>query len=164
VPRLFSALRYAGRSRRERCDLLEAALELVGVAMVAVGPDGRLTHANRHARELLGAGCGALGTYPDTWMRELRPRTASGVALPLEDLAPIRALEGEVVRGLDVLVALQRGDVLLETAARPAKDRRGRPRGAVVTLLDVTERRLLEGRMSDTDWAAWQSGPAARAE
>jgi PAS domain-containing protein len=129
--------------------------------MVAVGADGCLTHANRHARELLGAGCGALGTYPDTWMRELRPRTASGIAMPLEDLAPIRALEGEVVRGLDVLVALPRGDVLLETAARPAKDRRGRRRGAVVTLVDVTERRVIEGRMRAATRTPWQSGPAA---
>ncbi|HEX9481120.1 MAG TPA: PAS domain-containing protein [Solirubrobacteraceae bacterium] len=161
MPRLFSALRYAGRSGRDSSDLLEAALELVGVAMVAVGPDGRLTHANRHARELLGAGCGALGTYPDTWMRELRPRTASGVPILIEDLAPIRALEGEVVSGVDVLVALPRGDVLLETAARPAKDRRGRRRGAVVTLVDVTELRSLEGRMRATEWAPWQPDPAA---
>jgi PAS domain-containing protein len=150
VPRLPSALRSAGRGRRDSSDLLEAALELVGVAMVAVDHDGCITHANRHARELLGAGCGALGTYPDTWMRELRPRTASGVPVPIEDLAPIRALEGEVVRGIDVLVALPRGDVLLETAARPAKDHRGRRRGAVVTLLDVTERRNLEGRVRAT--------------
>ncbi len=140
--------------------LLEAALEVVGVAMLACAADGRLTHANRHARELLGAGCPALGTYPDTWMRELRPRTASGVALPIEDLPPVRALEGEVVRSVDVLVALPGGDVLLETAARPASDARGRRRGAVMTLSDVTERRRLEGKMRDASWAPWQGEPS----
>lgn len=129
---------------------------MVGVAMLACAADGRLTHANRHARELLGAGCPALGTYPDTWMRELRPRTASGVALPLEDLPPVRALEGEVVKGVDVLVELPCGDVLLETAARPANDQRGRRRGAVITLADVTERRSLEGRMREPGWAPWR--------
>jgi len=65
------------------------------------------------------------------------------------------------VSGVDVLVALPRGDVLLETAARPAKDRRGRRRGAVVTLVDVTELRSLEGRMRATEWAPWQPDPAA---
>ena len=132
---------------------------MVGVAMLACAADGRLTHANRHARELLGTGCPALGTYPDTWMRELRPRTASGVALPLEDLPPVRALEGEVVKGVDVLVALPGGDVLLETAARPANDARGRRRGAVMTIADVTERRTLEGRMRTPGWAPWRSEP-----
>jgi len=160
VPRL-PLLRPLGLAQRDSPELLEAALELVDVAMVAVACDGCLTHANRHARELLGAGCGALGTYPDTWMRELHPRTASGVPLPLEDLPPIRALEGEVVRGVDVLVALPSGDLLLEVAARPAKDRRGRRRGAVVTLADVTERRTLEGRMRASALASWQRGPAA---
>ena len=134
---------------------------MVGVAMLACAADGRLTHANRHARELLGAGCPALGTYPDTWMRELRPRTASGVALPLEDLPPVRALEGEVVKGVDVLVALPGGDVLLETAARPANDRRGRPCGAVVTIADVTERRSRESRMRAPGWAPWRPAPGS---
>ncbi len=160
----LSPLRAARKGRTDSPHLLEAALELVGVAMIACAADGRLTHANRHARELLGAGCPALGTYPDTWMRELRPRTASGVALPLEDLPPVRALEGEVVSGVDVLVSLPSGaEVLLETAARPAKDGRGRRRGAVVTLADVTERRSLERRMRDLQagsaWAPWQPGP-----
>jgi PAS domain-containing protein len=141
---------------------LEAALELVGVAMIACARDGRLTHANRHARELLGAGCPALGTYPDTWMRELCPRTASGVPLPVEDLPPVRALDGEVVQGVDVLVTLPRGEVLLEAAARPANDRRGRRCGAVVTLADVTERRTLERRMHASGWAPWQPGPERR--
>ncbi len=141
--------------------LLDAALEMVGVAMLACASDGRLTHANRHARELFGTGCAALGTYPDTWLRELRPRTASGVAMPLEDLPPIRALEGEVVKGVDVLVALAGGDVLLETAARPASDARGRRRGAVITVHDVTERRTQEGRMRDPGWAPWKPSGGA---
>ena len=129
------------------------------MATVACAYDGRLTHANRHAREMLCAGSPPLGSYPDTWIRVLQPRTASGLALPLEDLPPVRALAGEVVAGVDVLVSLPAGELLLETAARPANDRRGRRRGAIVTLVDVTERRMLEGRMRRPGWVPWRSEP-----
>ncbi len=142
--------------------LLDAALEMAAIAMLAVAPDGRLTHANGRARELLGTACAALGTYPDTWLRELRPRTASGVAMPLEDLPPLRALDGEVVKGVDVLVALPAGDTLLEAAARPAGDARGRTRGAIVTLADVTELRALETRTRSAGWAPWKHGRPTR--
>ncbi len=160
VPRLSLPAGAARRIRRDSAHLLDAALEISTVAMLACAADGRLTHANRHARELLCSGCPPLGSYPDTWMRVLRPRTASGVALPLEDLPAVRALAGEVVAGVDVLIALPAGDVLLETSARPANDARGRRRGAVVTLVDVTERRSLEGRMRGPDWTPWSSEPA----
>jgi PAS domain-containing protein len=155
VPRLRLPL----RARHADSDhLLEAALEIAGVAMIACARDGRLTHVNRHARDLLGAGCPFIGSYPDLWLRELRPRTASGVLLPLEDLPPVRALCGEVVASVDVLVTLPGGDVLLEASARPANDGRGRRRGAVTTLVDVTERRRLEGTMRSPDWTPWRSG------
>jgi len=137
--------------------MLEAALEIAGVAMIAVEADGRLTHVNRHARALLGPGCMTVGSYPPAWVEELQPRTASGVALPLEDLPSVRALCGEVVRAIDVLIALPGGDVLLEASARPANDRRGRRRGAVVTLKDVTELRRLEGRMRAPEWTPWRA-------
>jgi diguanylate cyclase len=150
--------------RRRRADghLLDAALELAGVAMIACAADGRLTHANRHARALLGAALPALGSYPDTWFHDLKPRTASGVALPLEDLPIVRALAGEVVCGVDVLIALPGGgEMLVEAAARPANDPRGRRRGAVVMLADVTERRRQERRMRSPGWAPWsdEEGP-----
>jgi PAS domain-containing protein len=149
-------LKRAAPRRAASEPLLDAALELAGVAMLVCAADGRLTHANRHARALLGAGCPAVGTYPDTWVRELRPRTASGIVLPLEDLPPVRALAGEVVESVDVLVALPDGDALLEAAARPANDRRGRRRGAVTSLTDVTARRRQEGRMRSPGWTPWR--------
>jgi PAS domain-containing protein len=156
VTSLRAPLRPSCLRRDDSRHLLEAALEIAGVAIVTCAADGRLTRVNCHARELLGASCPALGTYPDTWVGDLRPRTASGIAMPIEDLPPMRALQGEVVSGVDVLVSLPGGDVLLETAARPASDARGRTRGAVVTLADVTGRRRDEGRIRDGGWAPWK--------
>ena len=48
-----------------------------------------------------------------------------------EDLPPVRALEGETVRGVEVLVTIQGNDVLLSTRASPVNDEKGRRRGAV---------------------------------
>jgi len=141
---VLAARPRGGISAADAHHVLAAALEAVGEAIVVCGRDGRVTHLNRHARELLGAGCDGRGTDAATWMRALQPRTASGLALPAEDLPPLRALAGEVVQCVDVLVTLCGRETLLEVCARPASDARGRTRGAIVTLRDVTEPRREE--------------------
>jgi PAS domain-containing protein len=164
MPLALGAVRLGSRRGGGERHLLEALMETVTIPVLACAPDGRLSHANRHARQLIGIEC-AIGSYPDMWLRELRPRSASGVPLPLEDLPPVRALVGEVVRGVDVLVSLRGRDVLLETGARPANDAKGRRRGAIVTIEDVTERRrheaLLRAGLGSRRQALGGDGPAA---
>lgn len=118
-------------------------METMDVAVIACAADGRMTHANERARRLMGPKC-ALGSYPDAWMRDLQPRTASGVPLMLADLPAVRALAGEIVCGVDLLVRLAGADVLLETVAHPAGGVQGRPAGAVMTMCDVTQARRRE--------------------
>jgi PAS domain-containing protein len=140
------------RPRRRRGNdghaLLDALLDSVTVPVLAFAADSRLTHANPAARELIGGDC-LLGTYPEEWVAALEPRTASGIPMPSEDLPPLRALDGEVVRGVDVLVRIRDRDALLEVTARPAVSRRSRPRGAVVVLEEVTERRRRLNQVND---------------
>lgn len=88
----------------------------------------------------------ALGEGTETWIGELRPRTPSGLPLAREDLPLLRALEGELVCDVDVLVTVRGGDVLLSASARPFDDPSGRRRGAVMVLEDVTERRAEEAQ------------------
>jgi PAS domain-containing protein len=133
------------RLREDQC-LLEALLENAGVAILAWGGDGRLTHASRRASELLGAECPLAGD-PRERIAALRPRTPSGIPLVREDLPFVRALEGEAVRGVDVLVHVRGCDLLLSTLASPVYDERGRRRGVVALLEDVTERRRDEARL-----------------
>jgi EAL domain-containing protein (putative c-di-GMP-specific phosphodiesterase class I) len=116
------------------------------VAMVACAVDGRLTHVNRRTRELLGGECAA-GMDAAAWIGQLAPRTASGLPLVLEDLPLMRALEGEVVRGVEVLVTTFAGEVLLSTSANPVNDERGRRCGAVAVFEDVTEARAREAQI-----------------
>jgi EAL domain-containing protein (putative c-di-GMP-specific phosphodiesterase class I) len=82
-----------------------------------------------------------------TWIGQLDPRTASGLPLMLEDLPLMRALEGEVVRGVEVLVTTIAGEMLLSTSANPVNDERGRRRGAVAVFEDVTEARAREAQI-----------------
>jgi PAS domain-containing protein len=140
------ARRRARQRLRDDQYLLDAVLESVGVAIVAWGSDGRLTHASRRASELLGAECPLAGD-PREVLAALRPRTPSGIALVREDLPFVRALQGEAVRGVDVLVRIRGGDLPVSTIARPVYDERGCRRGAVALLEDVTERRRDEARL-----------------
>jgi PAS domain-containing protein len=131
---------------RDEHHLLGVLLESVEVALIACAVDGRLTHVNRRTRELLGGECSA-GMDVATWIGRLAPRTSSGLPLVLEDLPLMRALEGEAVRDVDVLLASAAGDVLLSTSANPVNDERGRRRGAVAVFADVTEQRAREAQM-----------------
>jgi hypothetical protein len=87
------------------------------------------------------------------WLGALAPRTPSGLPLALEDVPLMRALDGEAVRDVDVLVRVSAGDVLLSACASPVEDRRGRRRGAVAVLEDVTEQRALEAK-ARREWRA----------
>jgi PAS domain-containing protein len=150
--------RRARQRLREDRDLLAVLLDSVCVAIVAWGADGRLTHISRRASEMLGGGAGALGTDAELWVADLRPRTSSGIALVREDLPPVRALAGEALRGVEVLVAVGCVDVLLSVSSTPVYDGKGRRQGAVVLLEDVTERRRVEARLREQGGCHYEQG------
>ncbi|HWX97774.1 MAG TPA: EAL domain-containing protein [Solirubrobacteraceae bacterium] len=129
-------------------NLLDVLLDSVDVAVVACGVDGQPTHINRRAVELMGMD-GSAGSDPDTWIGQVWPRTPDGEPMPLVDLPIIRALRGEVVRDVDLLVKTANGDVLMCTTANPICNERGDRVGAVAVFADVTERRAREARVRD---------------
>ncbi len=143
---LADALLGRVRKRRGEHQLLAAVLECVGVAVVAFGPDGRVTHASTATLALVESDC-AVGSGPEAWIRALLPRTPSGLPLAAEDLPPLRALQGEVVSDFDVLVRVGDRELLLGTQARPVTDERGRRLGAVAVLRDVTPQRRREAEL-----------------
>ncbi len=143
-----------GRLRRirqllsEEGHLLDVLLNSVDVAVVACGPDGHPTHINRRAVELMGMD-GSGGTHPDTWIGQVLPRTPDGRQLELSELPIVRALQGEVVRDVDLLVRTAHGDVLMSTTANPVYDQRGASLGAVAVFADVTEQRAREASIQE---------------
>ena len=83
--------RHSRASIREERDLLGALLDSVEVGVVACGQDGRLTHVNRRARELVGVDCG-IGSDPQTWIKQCRLRSP--------EVAAQECLGGEVAAEL----------------------------------------------------------------
>ena len=113
---------------------------------VACSADGQLTHINRRSVELMGLD-GSAGADPDTWIEQVWPRTPEGVRMTLEELPIVRALHGEVVRGVDLLVQTSRGEVLMNTSANPVYNDEGTQVGAVAVFADVTEQRAREAEI-----------------
>jgi EAL domain-containing protein (putative c-di-GMP-specific phosphodiesterase class I) len=134
--------------RREH-NVLEVLLDSVDVAIVACGADGGLTHINRGAIELMGGMDGTGSAAPDTWIEQVWPRTADGLPLTLAELPIVRALKGEVVRGVDLLINTADGEKLMNTSANPVLDERGGGLGAVAVFADVTEQRAREARLRE---------------
>ena len=77
------------------------------------------------------------------------PRTPDGRQLELSELPIVRALQGEVVRDVDLLVRTAHGDVLMSTTANPVYDQRGASLGAVAVFADVTEQRAREASIQE---------------
>jgi PAS domain S-box-containing protein len=129
---------------RDERRVLDAVLDNVNVAVVACDLQGRVTHANRRAGELVAFG--PLGAEPREWVERLRPRSDDGAAISADQLPMLRALSGETVHDVDVHVEGERGEMVLSMTANPIEDARGRRIGAVVALEDVTEQRRREAR------------------
>jgi EAL domain-containing protein (putative c-di-GMP-specific phosphodiesterase class I) len=134
--------------RRDDGNLLEVLLDSVDVAVVACALDGNPTHINRRAAELMGMD-GSGESDPETWIEQVWPRTPDGRQLSLDELPIVRALHGEVVRDVDLLVQTTHGDALMRTTANPLYDEQGTPLGAVAVFADVTEQRARELRMRE---------------
>jgi EAL domain-containing protein (putative c-di-GMP-specific phosphodiesterase class I) len=132
----------------EERNLLEVLLDSVNVAVVACDAEGRVTHVNQRTHELMSGAC-STGLDPEGWIEALRPRTVLGLPLELSDLPLVRAVRGEVVRDVDILIQTDVGEMLLSTSANPVEDEQGRRLGAVVVFEDVTERRALEAQLRD---------------
>ena len=140
-----------GRTRRrlrEERNLLDVLLDSVDVAVVACGPDGQVTHLNRRAIELMGMDA-STGSDPETWIERVWPRTPEGLPLSFEELPIVRALKGEVARGVDMLVQTGHGDVLMSTTANPVYNDEDIQIGAVAVFADVTQQRAREAEMRE---------------
>jgi EAL domain-containing protein (putative c-di-GMP-specific phosphodiesterase class I) len=142
---------WASRTRRglrQERNLLDVLLNSLDVGVVACGASGKLTHINRRAIELMGMD-GSTGSDPATWTEQTSPRAPDGRELALEELPIVRALNGEVVRGVDMVILTAHGDVLMSTTANPVYDEDGTQVGAVAVFADVTAQRARETEMRE---------------
>ncbi len=145
-----TAARAAEEERAREREFLGAVLESLAEAVVACDADGRLTLFNRAAREFHGLPASG-AVPPERWAEHYRLHRADGATpLPADEAPLARALRGEVVRGAEMVVAVE-GRPPRAVAANGQRfvDRAGRSLGAVVALHDVSERVEADRRKSE---------------
>jgi PAS domain S-box-containing protein len=134
----------------ERAERLRAILETMADGVLVYDRDGRIIQSNRAFRELV-----AMDRFPVYETLSLAERihrlnirdAVTGEPRPLEGIAGMRALRGEVVTGPeaeDRVRAFDGRELELNLSAAPLRDGEGRIVGAVSVVRDITWRRLLE--------------------
>jgi len=142
------ALRLSESRERQRAVELATLLEAVPTPVIIVhDADGQHMTANRAAEQLLRIGRGAevsLSAPAAIKPQHFRP-VKDGRELTLTELPAQRAARGEAVHGFEFSLVFADGTVRdLIADGTPLLDEQGCPRGAVHTLVDITERKHAE--------------------
>jgi len=149
---VFSVLAREIRSRR-RAELalgrertvLRSVLDSIADGVVVVDEQGRFLLFNPAAEKIVGMG--ATDAKPSEWSDRYGAFLPDGVTpFPPEELPLARAMRGETVRDVEVVVrnaAVPQGVAILHSAA-PVLGEDGRAHGGVVVLRDVTARKQAE--------------------
>ncbi len=142
------ALRESERRERERAEELAVLLEAVPMPVfIAHDPDCLHLVGNRLANEILRVprdGELSLSGPPESKPRHFRV-FKEGRELRIDELPAQRAARGEHVRDFEITLVFDDGMVRHVLGyGTPLLDDRGRPRGAVVSLVDITERKKAE--------------------
>ncbi|MBF5082958.1 GAF domain-containing protein [Quadrisphaera sp. INWT6] len=126
----------------ERTELVEAVLDTIDVAVVAAGPDGRLTLFNRSAQRWHEVDADP-SAAPEEHAARYALVEADGVTPMTAERVPLhRALhEGEVVSEEMVIASLGRQPRTVLASGRAMARADGSPLGAVVVMSDVTAAR-----------------------
>jgi len=113
----------------------------VGIVLLE-GPSGQRVTANRRMEELLG-----VRLAPDLGPAQYaeRVRTPDGAAVDVDDVPGVRALEGEVTQGRELLLAGSDGPAVpVLASAGPIRDDQGRILGSAVMYEEITALKQLE--------------------
>ncbi|TNM64307.1 GAF domain-containing protein [Streptomyces sp. NP160] len=134
----------------ERTELAEAVLSTIDVAVVAAGPDGRLTLFNRAAREWHGEDADP-SADPSEHAGRYDLFEGDGTTPMVRERVPLhRALAEGAVTGEEMVIAADGRpprDVVASGRSMSRAD--GTPLGAVVTMTDVTEVRARTRALED---------------
>jgi PAS domain S-box-containing protein len=140
--------RMAAALERER-EFLSAVLDSLSEGIVACDADGRLTLFNRATCELHGRAPADMSA--DEWARHYDLYRADGATrMATSEVPLVRALGGEVVSGLEMVIAPRdRAARTVTATGQRFTDAGGRVLGAVVALHDITERAESDRRKSE---------------
>src|SRR5205809_624506 len=129
--------RQLEREATEHAAELRTLVDLINEGIFIIGADGALLFTNGRGRSLLGDM--PAGEQPADRIKRLRICEVDGTPLPAERLPSYRALRGETVSAMTVLIAVADGTTRrTEVSAHPLR-RDGAIYATVVTWHDVTE-------------------------
>ncbi len=139
-------------SLEERVAELDATITSIPDGVLIYSPVGEVVRANPMAISLVGLSQAARYDSLELRWENMHPQTADGMPLPLHQIPPRRALNGEEVHDFDLIASLpQRGQRWFSISAAPIRSRDGRVLGAVSTFTDVTERRAIEAALRESE-------------
>jgi PAS domain S-box-containing protein/diguanylate cyclase (GGDEF)-like protein len=133
-----------------RRELLGALLAELSAQLIMCDEEGRLLAFDHDARTVTLAP-GTEDVDPLDWPEFFRVVDVDGRAPEPADMPLYRALQGEVVKGAEVTVDLEGEHHVVYTSGRPVVSAEGEPLGAVVSAVDVTERRAVEAALRDSE-------------
>jgi len=152
------ALRVSERRERERAEELTIMIEAIPTPVILVhDAEARHMTGNRAADNLVRIAPG--GEISMSASDDFKPRHfkvfKDGRELRTDELPAQRAARGEPVRDFEFDLVFEDGTVRnLLAYGTPLLDEQGRPRGAVHTLVDITERKRGEEKLREAKDAA----------
>lgn len=140
---------------------LDAAIASIADGFIIYGPQGEILRANAIAERLLGYTPALSGATLTERMASLRVETTAGTPFPLEEMPPVRALRGETVRGVIMVLHRQDGRTIwTSVSAAPIRTPDGAIQGATLIITDITALHALQDRIAH----AYAAERRARAE
>jgi signal transduction histidine kinase/CheY-like chemotaxis protein len=131
-----------------RAEEIETIISHMADGVMIFDERGLLLRINPAGQRLMGRGV-VPGAYPELHSTAYGICNLAGEQLATEDLPVVKALNGESVTGVQLLVKRPRGDdMIIRASASPLYEREGRVTGAVMVFHDITQEKLVE-RLKD---------------
>ncbi len=146
---LAAALSYRTRREAALAAQLDSTIRSMADAVMIYNREGEILRMNPAAERMLGFSEQERRLPVAEQLETVRAETEERKPFPPEDTPPARALRGETVQG--VVMVLHRGEPTVWTSASagPILGPGGSLQGAVVTLVDITARHELEEQRDD---------------
>jgi signal transduction histidine kinase/PAS domain-containing protein len=149
----MTEVRRLEREVAEHAAELDIIFRTIPEGIALLDDQGRLLQTNQAFRDLLGV------AQPSTYImlplhkrvETLEERNEQGQLLPVEAWPAVRILQGETLRGIDVLLTREDGEeAVVNISGAPIRDRTGTITGGVEVFRDVTSRHQTEQRTQET--------------
>jgi len=142
--------RELAEEAERRAAELDGIITSMADGVIIFGSQSEPLRMNAAAQRMLGVTLEEYRLPLEDRINLLRMETAEGEPLPLDEVPVLRAMRGETVQSYVMILHPRGGDRLwVSAAAAPISASDGRITGAVVTLTDITELRLLQEQRED---------------